>query len=253
MEQNDPTYQANEKHKNRNAFAGLILLLVGGALLVRQFGANLPNWIFSWQTLLIVLGIFIGVKNNFRNFSWLAITAVGVVFLLDEMYPDLALRNFAWPLLIIAVGLFIIFAPNRSRNVRRKYLQDNENKDYAFFEGAVDVQRSPNDVLDIVSIFGSVKKLVISKSFAGGEVVCIFGGTEINLTQADGLKPMVIDVVQIFGGTKLIVPANWEVRSEAVALLGGIEDKRGQTTSAPDKVLILKGTTIFGGIEINSF
>lgn len=253
MEKNDPTYQQTEKRGNRNSFAGLILLIVGGALLLRQFGANLPDWIFSWQMLLIVIGIFIGVKHNFRNFSWLAITAVGVIFLLDEMYPDLALRNFAWPLVIIGVGLFIIFSPNRSRNVRRKYLESDPHPNRTFFESDSDMEKSPNDVLDIVSIFGSIKKQVISKNFVGGEVVCIFGGSEINLSQADSQRPMIIDIVQIFGGAKLIVPANWEVRSEAVAILGGIEDKRAHTNASPDKVLVLKGTTLFGGIEIVNY
>ena len=252
MERNDPTYQPKEKHRNRNTLAGLILLIVGGALLLRQFGADLPDWIFSWQMLLIVLGIFIGVKNNFRNFSWLAITAVGIIFLLDEMHPDLSLRNFAWPLLIIGVGLLIIFSPNRSRRARNRYLPNETPKDYTALESA-DMEQSPSDVLDIVSIFGTVKKQVISKNFVGGEVVCIFGGSEVNLTQADSPRPMIIDIVQIFGGAKLVVPANWEVRSEAVAILGGIEDKRGQTGTSPTKVLVLKGTTIFGGIEIVSY
>ena len=92
-----------------------------------------------------------------------------------------------------------------------------------------------------------------SKNLRGGEIVAVFGGAEVNLTQADFYNRIEIEVVQIFGGTKLVVPANWEVRSEAVALFGGIEDKRMPMAPSPDKVLVLKGTTIFGGIEIKSF
>jgi len=56
------------------------------------------------------------------------------------------------------------------------------------------------------------------------------------------------------GGTKIIVPPNWEVRSEVTALFAGFEDKRQQPLTAnPDKVLIIDGTSIFGGIELKNF
>jgi hypothetical protein len=60
--------------------------------------------------------------------------------------------------------------------------------------------------------------------------------------------------VQIFGGAKLIVPPHWQIRSEMVAVFGGIEDKRApQNSYDEDKVVILNGTTFFGGIEIRSY
>jgi hypothetical protein len=108
--------------------------------------------------------------------------------------------------------------------------------------------------LDTVTIFGNVKKLVYSKNFLGGDIVTIFGGAEINLTQADFKGNIVIEMVQIFGGAKLIVPPHWQIRSEMVAVFGGIEDKRApQNSYDEDKVVILNGTTFFGGIEIRSY
>ncbi|MDB5012525.1 MAG: hypothetical protein JWQ25_727, partial [Daejeonella sp.] len=58
-----------------------------------------------------------------------------------------------------------------------------------------------------------------------------------------------------FGGTKMIVPANWRVHSEMIAVFGGIDDKRPQQAlvDQEDKVLIIRGTSIFGGISIRSF
>ena len=53
-----------------------------------------------------------------------------------------------------------------------------------------------------------------------------------------------------------MVPPNWEVRSESVAVFAGIEDKRNLLPGSrfdPNKVLIIKGTSVFGGIEIKSF
>jgi len=105
-----------------------------------------------------------------------------------------------------------------------------------------------------VTIFSSVKKKVFSKNFKGGDVVSIFGGAEINLSQADFNGTIAIEVVQIFGGTKLIIPPHWQIRSEMVAIFGGIEDKRPpQMHYDEDKVVVLNGTTFFGGIEIKSY
>ena len=109
-------------------------------------------------------------------------------------------------------------------------------------------------VLDITSIFGGVKKSVLSKQFNGGDVVCFFGGAEINLTNADFVSPIEIDVVNVFGGTKLILPANWEIRSEITAIFGGVDDKRRQApNTVSEKTIILKGTNLFGGVEIISY
>ena len=69
-------------------------------------------------------------------------------------------------------------------------------------------------------------------------------------------QPITIDVTQVFGGTKLIVPANWHIKSELVAIAGGVEDKRHQASpedESPNKTLILRGTCIFGGIDIKSY
>ena len=72
--------------------------------------------------------------------------------------------------------------------------------------------------------------------------------------QADIKGKVRLEVVQVFGGTKIIVPANWTIHSEMVAIFGGIEDKRPpQLNSIPDKILIIEGTSVFGGIDIKSF
>ena len=86
--------------------------------------------------------------------------------------------------------------------------------------------------------------------------MCVFGGVEINLTQSDINGRAEIEVVQMFGGTKIIVPPHWKVQSdELVCIFGSLEDKRqiAGSTVDPNKTLVLKGTCIFGGIDLRSF
>ncbi|HZH94371.1 MAG TPA: LiaF domain-containing protein, partial [Flavisolibacter sp.] len=104
-------------------------------------------------------------------------------------------------------------------------------------------------------VFGGIKKIVLSKNFKGGDLVNFMGGSEINLTQADFSGRIRIETTNVFGGTKLIVPPTWDVQSEVVAVFGGVDDKRQLigTGVDPNKVLVIEGTCIFGGIEIRSF
>lgn len=114
---------------------------------------------------------------------------------------------------------------------------------------------SQDDFVDSTSIFGGTNKIILSKNFKGGDLVNVFGGTELNLMQADFTNRAEVEMTNIFGGTKLIIPANWSLKSEATVIFGGIDDKRSMPSTAPDpnKVLVLRGTVIFGGIEIKSF
>ncbi|HUB60366.1 MAG TPA: LiaF domain-containing protein [Puia sp.] len=113
---------------------------------------------------------------------------------------------------------------------------------------------SAEDYIDSTAFFGGVHKKIVSKNFKGGDVVTIMGGTEIDLSQADFMGTVRLDVVQIMGATKIIVPAHWEVRTDVTAIFAGFEDKRQQpTVNNPDKVLLIDGTSLFGGIELKNF
>lgn len=237
-------------------WTGVFILLIGVAAMIRVAVPDLPPKLFSWQTFLIALGLFIGFKHGFRGGTWFILILIGTVFLLRDIYPDLAIRRYIWPMLFILVGAFLIIRPRR-----RGCSQDiwNEKKKTASAQGTTILDEeetwSQDDFVNSTCIFGGTKKNILSKDFKGGDIVNVFGGTELNLTQADIKGTVVIEITTVFGGTKLIVPSNWEVKSDAVTIFGGLEDKRSIQAIAdnPGKLLLLKGTVIFGGIEVKSF
>jgi hypothetical protein len=114
---------------------------------------------------------------------------------------------------------------------------------------------SQDDIIDSTCIFSGTKKVILSKNFRGGDIVNVFGGSEIDLMQADINGTATLEVTAIFGGATLIVPSNWAIKSEAVTIFGGISDKRKFAALAEPatKTLVLKGTMIFGGMEIKSY
>ena len=239
---------------NGRIWTGLFLLLIGTAALLKSvFVPTLPEWLFSWQMLLIILGLFIGVRHNFSTGPWFILILLGSVFLLNEFYPDLIERRYIWPVALIAIGAFLIFKPRR-HNWQWKEHQGVEGEPTAPLQG-IDHSAVDLDVLDSTSVFGGTKKTIFSKNFKGGDIVNIFGGAEINLTQADVQGTAVLELTQIFGGTKIVVPPHWDIKPDMAAIFGGIDDKRmiQNTVIDRNKVLVIKGTSIFGGVEIKSF
>jgi len=238
-----------------NVLAGIFLLIIGTVLLVRQLDVDFPAWMFRWPMILIVVGLFMGIYNRFRDIAWLLICGVGFFFLAPSIWPGVKVRPFVFPTIIIVIGLIMIFRKNIFRLFRKPEPLPEPVGGYTQQEGT-EPPADGNyqiDYLDMVSVFGGIKKNVLSKRFRGGEIVAVFGGAEINLMQADFQGTIVIEVVQIFGGTTLYVPRNWQIRSELAAVFGGIEDKRRDIVyENPERVLVLDGFSMFGGIEIKS-
>jgi hypothetical protein len=256
------------KDKN-NIWVGFLLLIVGGFLLAKQAGVPIPLWVFNWHFALIILGLLVGIRHGFRHAIWLILILVGSYFLIEDYYPALAIRQYAWPLGIIAVGLFFIFRPkNHNRRIwweeweqqyknergqQRKYARRAQWEKYkkTYSTGYV----SGEDYIDVVSVLGGIKKNLLSKNFKGGESISFLGGTELNLSQADINGRVVLELTQILGGTKLIIPPHWDVRSELITVFGSIDDKRSLENVVIDenKILVLKGVSVLGGIDIRSY
>jgi predicted membrane protein len=225
---------------NSRVLAGVILLGIGMVLFARELGVEIPYWLFRWEMFLIVLGLFLGAKNSFKTSGWIIPVLIGSFFLLDDLIIDIRLKDFFWPTIILLAGAAMIISPLKGRLWNKKY------NDLA----ASDLS---DDYIDTTSIFGGVKKNIVTKDFKGGQIFNVFGGVEIDLTQSDINGVVVLDITQVFGGTKLILPAHWEVKTEITAIIGGVEDKRKNLSAlniAEGKTLILRGTSIFAGIDI---
>lgn len=240
------------QNSNSNIWIGLVLLVIGSAFLLKTLGVDFPPYVFSWQSFLILLGLYIGKKKRFQGASWIVMIFIGVLLMVNQYFlPQGELRRFIFPIILIGAGLFFIVRPKSSSAYRQQYLNPETNE-----YDTIDIPNATsNDFVESTSIFGGSKKKVFSKTFKGGEIVSIFGGAEIDLTQADTQQTAVIEVTALFGGATILIPANWHVVSNAVSIFGDVKDKRAVFNQPPtiDKTLIIKGTVLFGGIDIKSY
>ncbi|HEY2348412.1 MAG TPA: LiaF domain-containing protein [Puia sp.] len=263
------------------------LVSVGGVLLAHQFGMPLPDWIFSWQFLLIILGIFSGLAHAFRGPGWLIMILIGTFFLMDQLVPGLDIHRFIWPAVIILVGLIMLIRPKKPHWMEQDWHRKWEHRDWERWQrrrmrrgypergdypgntaststgtnagsgtgmGYSSKGFSSEDFIDATTILGGIHKNILSKNFKGGDITIFMGGAEINLSQADIQGTASLDITQIMGGTKIIIPPHWEVRSQLTSVFGNIEDKRTNIgITDPNKVLIIDGSSVFGGIEIRNY
>lgn len=273
---------------NGKAMAGFLLLAVGGILLLQQFRIFfIPESLELWPLWLVAWGLYVGAKHNFQKPSGSILIGVGVLlFIINNVNNS---DRIVWPIAIIGFGLWLILRrgkhadPQWARNKwekdfnwtktdKPKFDFDKVNDpvvDYTVKDGDDIPPKDPftpphtppfghhngDDYLDTVSVFGGVNKTVLSKTFKGGEIVNIFGGAEIDFTQADIEGRVYLDITQIFGGTKIIVPSNWQVVSDLAAVFASVDDKRIKSTASNvnGKILVLKGVSIFAGVDIRSY
>jgi len=251
------------RHRRGKIFGGIILFIIGAAFLAREMGTIFPEWLFTWQMGLIVLGLFVGIKSSFRNFGWFVLMAVGGVYLIGDFVPGMHFKVYFWPIIIMLIGLAMIFKPRRrytedycrNRWERRWHRRHGNYSGNRFSTCANDESSSSDDRVDMDGVFSGFKKNIISKDFKGGTISNVFSGGSLNLSQADINGTVVLELKQVFSGIKIIVPSNWEIQVDVNTMFGGVEDKRPHQTiiTNPEKVLVIKGNTVFGGIEIQNY
>jgi predicted membrane protein len=243
-------FDMNDGHRFREhnpasrLFFGLGVAVVGILLLLKALGIVPPFVRFSWPLILLVIGGLIGIKNSFRGNAWWILMLIGTAHLIPAFHVmGKSSRHLVWPLGLVIFGLMIAFRPRRVRC--RPHRPNN----------IAHITDDSRLIIDVT--FGGRKEIITAKDFKGGDVSVSFGGSEINLTQADLAEDSAMLNFNVsFGSVELIVPSNWEIINEIRPTMGSVEDDRVIHASSPGEVrkkLVLQGNCSFGSIEIKSY
>jgi hypothetical protein len=219
---------------------GVVALVAGVLLLAGNLGYPAASHLLGyWPAALVVLGVAklararglagaIGGAIWLAVGTWLVATNLGVVRI--TLWE--AARTY-WPLLLVGLGLSIV-----RQTLRRA--GDGEPLD----------RRSE---LRVVALLGGNKGSNGSQAFRGGELTAILGGVELDLTQSRiAAGPAVMDVFTMWGGLELRVPEGWIVENRMVVALGGYEDRTRPVGDPDAPRLVLRGTTVMGGVEVRN-
>ncbi len=212
---------------------GILLILLGTLFVMRNYDMlDFPYEYFTWEYFFILIGLLFFFLSRNKT-AGVVLMAIGLFNLVPEL----------WPLLLVLIGLYIIFGRKGHCRSSAEPVEAGQSKD-------------SNDYVESISIFGGSSKIVNSDNFKGGNIVSIFGGSEINLTNsklAEGENN--IEITAVFGGTTLIVPSDWNVELDVLPIFGGFGDKRMKDPNKKiqeGRKLLIKGIVLFGGGEIKT-
>ncbi len=222
---------------------GVVLLIAGVLFALNALGVtNIDVFFDGWWTLFLIIPCAIGLVTD-RDKTGNAIgLCIGVLLLLgcQKIVPFDLIWKLIVPVVIILIGLKMIlgglFGEKKSAEVKRKMKERGKlPKNYcAIFSG------------QDVKFDGEV--------FEGAEVNAVFGGVELDLTNAIFEQDCVIDASAIFGGVDIILPDHVRIKTNATSLFGGMSNKKEKmaaTNTADASVTVyINGTCMFGGVDI---
>jgi hypothetical protein len=122
------------KPRNDGSIAfGVIILGIGLVLLFRKFGLYIPDWVLTWPMILIAVGTYTLISQQFKSFFGSVVLFIGVYFLLKREFDlDLGLDQFIWPVGLIALGIYLILHKKQEYKVmeeaRKNWEGSRKNK-----------------------------------------------------------------------------------------------------------------------------
>jgi predicted membrane protein len=269
--------------------AGALLLMFDSGMLPAEH----KRIIFSWKMLACVVGFLFLLSARKFFIGVLLILIGGLFILFELNFESLSfLKVNIWALITIVIGLNVAILPfwhrqrfnkwrQRTERIKNlsseqrfelfdRYRQLHHCRDFSagtplFYRfrnhhrsnkkksTAGRSSASKSGYVEYNSVFSGIHEKISVKNFKGGEINCVFGGAELDLSEAqldEGVHTLEINAV--FGGVLLYVPVDWHVELRQDQVFGRFVDKRPKPTFEVDekKTLILEVTAVFGGGEV---
>ena len=187
------------------------------------------DYVRWWPLIVIALGLAYLPRKQWV--TTVVLVAIGILFLpalpfVPHVHLSMILA--VWPLMISVGGVALM--QQASRPAAKGARRDNS--------------------FHSVAVMGGVGRGVASSDFAGGDVIAVMGGCDINLADAKITSEAVIDVLAFWGGMEIKVPRGWRIENRVLAILGGVVDRTDGNAPPGAPTLIIRGSAIMGGVEI---
>lgn len=241
--------QTENRNPTRRILFAILLIGVGCLVIAEKTGiltTGIYHIVFSWQMLLIALGILFLSARRGGVVPGVILIVIGGIFLLPEVISlPIKTNQLLWPAIIIAIGFIILF-------------KGFQHPDGLFKGNFGKGTFTDTDYINANLLFGGGEYMFNSDNFKGGKISAIFGGGKYDLRKAKlcATQTNILEISIIFGGIELLIPGDWNIKVEVDSILGGFSHKKTDYSTSeidPSKVLIIRGTVIFGGGEIKRF
>ena len=102
----------------------------------------------------------------------------------------------------------------------------------------------------MIAVFGGAQRKGRFRAGRSLKALAVFGGVEIDLTEAVFDAPeLVIHCTAVFGGVEIKVPDYVTLRGGGAGVFGGFDVKQQEGADPHGPVVTIKGSAVFGGVE----
>ncbi len=220
------------------------ILLIAAAVVV--FGNSVNWWTMEdfsgwWTVFLIVPGVAGLISYGFNLWSTCLVLIGGWLLAKEQGWiPNAVADSIIWVVILVLAGLKLIFG---------SLSRDKCPNGPVVFDGIKGANDS-NNTVNYTAVFGGVDISNNSLTLCGGEVSAIFGGVTLDLRNAVPVDGAVIEANSVFGGIEIFAPQNCRIQVSGIPFFGGCECTAQRPNDAALPLLIIKYTSVFGGVEI---
>jgi predicted membrane protein len=234
-------------------------LTAGALLFAFNAGLSLPvekTVVFSWQMLLIAIG-FVFLFSRDKWIAGIILMLVGGFFLLPKLEIERLefLSQNGWAIALLVVGLFVMYRAIFGKRFLHRHsigvVIDTSGKKWHSRSCGSSEEKS--GYIDRNCVFGGAKEKLDIKNFKGGEVNSVFGGIELDMSEAQLAEGVhYLELNSVFGGLILYVPIEWNIEINQTQFFGSFVDNRPKPSFEVDekRTLIIEANAVFGGGEI---
>lgn len=227
-----------------------VIFLAVVYVLVRKdiAGETLKNIAFSWQLLLLALGLAkLFTRPRTMGIILTFLGAFTMLPLFTDIFPGLAdfvsNRSF-WIAVPVFVGIVLLI----SEILRYRKAKASATSP----EVPVATGLSHDGNFHLKTSFGSDTCVVEGGEMSGGDISVCFGSADVNLGRcvlSEGLSVLTVKITM--GSLKIVVPSDWYVEVESSSVMGGVQDVRKSKSSDPSKTLLIRAEVSLGSIELS--
>ena len=247
--------------RNRVKMSSIVcgLLVIAAGVLLFAFNAGLlpmafKRVVFSWQMLLIGLG-FAFLFSRGKWVTGVILMFIGSFFIVPKI---IGIYNFGynigyffgkyfWATGLVLLGIIILCKAIFTRSFWY-FRTDVKCNSHGWQH-----KKDETGYIERNNVFGGSKEKIDVKDFKGGDINSVFGGIELDLsdaTLAEGVHHLELN--SVFGGIVLYVPIDWRIEMNTTQVFGAFVDNRPKPSFEVDekRKLIIEANAVFGGGEI---
>ena len=215
------------RKKIADGLIGLIILAVGVLLILRACHVieqiAFPGW---WAVAIALIGMISMVRSGI-NAGNVILLAVGVLLYLNanQLLKDVNIWLLIIGVVIVVIGVRVLF------HRPAKHIPNTGQQE------------------SYTSVFSGSEDKVVG-DFHGTNVTAVFGGVDLDLSEAVVTEDCAIKITAVFGGVDLVVPRNVHIKVSGVPIFGGYTNHVNWQVPEDAPTIYIDCVTIFGGTDI---